>query len=466
MRSHHRFAVPVVGLAVMLVCSLAVSVPVAEAKSQVTQTGKPKPHNPPHHHAPPAPDHYLPPKGVRFNEPYNRVHPSYNIRRHILRTIDSMRPGTKIRISAWNVHSYYYTHALILAHQRGVSVRVIMDHANAFAGYPNPDVNRLQAALKVGDGKRSPGMTSWLKKCYASCRGRGGIPHSKFFLFDRVGGRGNHGAKSTGVKYVTMYGSNNATDLAANVQWNDLFTFVGHPSVYNEFIQIFHSMSQDKKVPGGAFREFEHNGFNLYFYPYTGAEADQLGDPDLRFLNNVRCTGATGHSGNHGHTIVRMAQDAILGDRGIAIAHRIATMEKRGCDIRIVYSLLGGNVIKVLRAAHVPLMHLAYDANDDGLYDHYLHMKAMAISGVYKGDTSAHVTINGSANWSPVALASDEIVGELFRPKVTSQYISWINWLFTHRPSWWLPDQANVTARRVGPDGHLVDPYKLIREDP
>lgn len=463
MRSLHRYALPVVGLAVTLIASMVGAAPIARATAPVAQTAKPHHHQP---STPPAPDHYLPHAGPLFNEPYNRVYPTYRIRRHILRTIDSMHKDTKIRISAWNVHSFLYTHALIAAHQRGVSVRVIMDHSNAFAGAPNPDVNRLQAALKVANKKRPHDMRSWLRKCYASCRGSRGIPHSKFFLFDRVGGRGQGGPKTKGVRYVSMYGSNNATDLAADVQWNDLFTFVGHPTVYKQFLGIFNEMAKDKKVAGGAYREYEHKGFNLYFYPYTGPEADKLGDPDLRFLGRIRCRGATGHTGNNGRTVVRLAQDAILGARGIAIAHRLATMHKRGCDIRLAYALLGGDVVKVLRAAHVPMTHLAYDANGDLLYDHYLHMKVMAVSGVYGGDTSARVTINGSANWSPVALASDEIVGEIFRPDVTRKYISWINWIFTHRPPWWTADGSTLLARGVTRDGQRIDPYKLIREDP
>lgn len=468
MRFVRRWAAPAVGVALVLGGAAVAPLPASQADtgaSAVSHEGKK------HHHQVKVLDHFIPHGGVRFNEPYNRVYKSYHIRREIIRTIDSMRPGTRIRISAWNVHSYIYTHALILAHQRGVSVRVLMDHANAFPGYPNPDVNRLQAALKKGNQGRPADMTSWLRKCYRSCRGTRGIPHSKFFLFNSVGrpSKNKPGKKRKGVKWVSMYGSNNATDLAANVQWNDLYTFVDHQEVYNEFHTIFRQMSRDKKVKGGAFREYPHHNFTLYFYPYTGPEAEKQGDPDLRILNKIRCTGATGGAGDHGHTVVRLAQDAILGERGIAIAHRLVTMARRGCEIGIAYSLLGGNVKQVLRTGPIRLTHLAYDANEDLLYDHYLHMKTMAVSGVYAGKTNAWLTLNGSANWSPVALASDEVVGVFLRKKLTQKYLRWINWLLTHRPPWWRPDGMNIAPRTmVTTDGRTVkiDPYQLIRQDP
>ena len=69
----------------------------------------------------------------------------------------------------------------------------------------------------------------------------------------------------------------------------------------------------------------------------------------LSVLNQVRCTGATRGTGISGHTKIRIAQTATYGERGLAIAQRLAVMKQRGCNIRIVYAMFGQQALKVLR---------------------------------------------------------------------------------------------------------------------
>ena len=405
-----------------------------------------------------SPDHYNVRGGVKFNEPYGRHGHSWRaIRRHIVRTINTMKKGDHIKIASWNVRGRPYTDSLIKAHKRGVSVQVIMDRGNAGPGHPNPEVARMVKAFK-GDGKRKAADQSWVKKCVSSCRGSRGIPHTKFFLFDHVGSK----------SWVTMYGSNNATDVAAKQQWNDLMTFVGKKAIYSKFLTIFNQMRRDKNLGQKAFVPWKANKkITFNFYPYVGPKA--TGDPDLKRLKQVRCKGAV-NAGWKGHTKVRIAQDALLSDRGQAIAHRLVHMKRHGCDIRLVYSLLGGKVRKILKNGHVPMLQYSYDSNRDGMYDIYLHMKAMAISGVFRGNRSAHVVFNGTANWTPVALASDEVVTKIQSGPVMRKYVNWIDFLFNNRPRRWGPDNlGRVTTTTSIVNGRKVvtkvDPYALMKRE-
>ncbi|HJQ06858.1 MAG TPA: phospholipase D-like domain-containing protein [Nocardioides sp.] len=411
--------------------------------------------------APPTPpDHYVVRNGVRFNDPYGRDgHGMSMIRRHIIRTINSTTLGDHIFISSWNIRGKGYADALIAAHHRGVGVRIVMDHGNANQLAPNPDVSRIMRAFK-GDAKRYPPNQSALVRCNGSCRGAHGIAHSKFFLFDHVGDR----------SWITMYGSNNATDVAANSQWNDMFTIANNKTVFDDFLSIFRQMVPDKNMGSKAYVHFAVDPTRAFnFYPNVGATA--VADPDLQRLRQITCTGATGGTGVNGHTKVRIAQDALLGQRGINIAKRLVQMRNQGCDIRLIYSLLGGNARKVLVAGKVPMLQYSYDRNRDGMYDIYLHMKDMAISGVFRGKTDDRVVFNGSANWSPVALVSDEIVGEIHDARTTANYIDWIDYLWHHRPSSWGPvNLAPVSSSTSGGIdrpivGRTVDPYALMRKE-
>jgi phosphatidylserine/phosphatidylglycerophosphate/cardiolipin synthase-like enzyme len=429
---------------------------------------------------PKAPDHFTPRTGVRFNEPYNRDgHRQGQIRSQILRSINSTVHGDTIRASTWNFRGWPYVDALSNAAKRGVVVRVLIAQGNSPAEVKNPMARSLKARLHTTSQRLKPrGVpASWLRWCDGSCRGFGGILHTKMVLFDHIGDRTNN---------VVMYGSNNLTSTAVSNQWNDWFTLARNADSFDFFAKVFKQMTRDHHVAGGAYLERKiGNGpaslplYDMSVYPYTGKKAN--GDPILRVLNKVRCTGATNVPG--GHTQLRIGQDALAGQRGMNIGSKLATMERRGCNIKLVYTLLGGNVQKTLTGAGVKLTHMAYDANRDGAYDHYLHMKVMAIKGVFGNDKSALVATNGTANWTALPLHSDEIASVISARPIVRSYFGWLDWLAGHRPAGWVPpDLAPTTTTGVttdggdtntdgGLDGRKIvpfspsDPYRLIRAD-
>jgi hypothetical protein len=413
---------------------------------------------------------YNPPSGVLFNDPYGGDEARYRIWRHIVRSINAVPRGEQIRAAAWNLRSPRIADALINAHRRGVSVRVVMDRVNAMAGKPNRDADRVQRALRQGNPKRRPAMRSWLRKCAGSCRSPRGIPHTKFYAFSKVGKKSRD---------VVIYGSANATDLAATIQWNDVFTIKGRSRVYADWVRVFDEMGRDTWVRPPLRHHRYDRHLALTYYAYAARAARAKGDPTMKILNGIRCQGAGSGTGTNGRTKIRIAQTAMHGPRGKALARRLAQMKRRGCDIKIAYAMFGGEVVKILRGSGIRMTHLAHDSNDDGVYDRYVHMKAMAVSGVYRGDNRARVVWNGSANWTGVALESDEVVGEIRRPWVTRQYMRWIDRLTRSRPPSW----NNRSARSPEPlsaeelaEAHEqrtlaiaaergVDPYALIKSE-
>ncbi|WP_101525029.1 phospholipase D-like domain-containing protein [Nocardioides houyundeii] len=408
--------------------------------------------------AKPAPDNFVPKSGPAFNDPYGKPQEVRRLIRQVNRTIDSVPKKQKIRIASWNVRSSSIVTSLIRAHQeRKISVQVVMDRHNYNPNNPNADARRLIEGLKKGNKQRPKEMRSWVRKCISACRGKSGIAHTKFFLFSKV----------VKVPDVIMYGSYNATELGATIQWNDLYTIKRDTARYATFEKVFKQMARQKTVKQGLVGYTDGviaNGF----YPFRGEGA--VGDPVIDILKQVSCTGA---ATKNGRTRIRIAQTAMYGDRGIKIAKKLASLRKQGCNIRIVYAMFGNNVLKILRQAGVPLTHLAYDSNKDGVYDRYVHMKAMAISGNYGGNPAAKFTLNGSANWTPVALASDEVLGQVYKGGVTTKYMKWIDYMFTHRPKAWGADPntpGKAAGRRALPGNDTtliegVDPYALIKEE-
>jgi phosphatidylserine/phosphatidylglycerophosphate/cardiolipin synthase-like enzyme len=403
----------------------------------------------------PAPQHYTPKGGVLVNNPLGDRESRRRIINHLVRATNSVPGKQKIRIATWNFRSEELANALIAAHRRGVSVRVVIDRLNANPDNPNDTFTRLTQGLKH-DSKRPADMRSFTRRCVSSCRSAGGIAHTKFYLFTKAGK----------AKDVAMYGSFNGTDLASYNQWNDLFTIRDHPRIYGHFNKVFGQMIRDKKV-AQPYLHYQDGRYTSYFYPYRGAGTEN--DPLLQELSQIVCAGATDGTGTNGHTKIRIAQTSMHGDRGKAIAGRLRQMWQRGCDIKIVYAVFGNEVLSILRHTNrgpVPIQQIAQDFNLDGVYDRYLHMKTMAVSGVYRGDTSSNVTWNGSANWTSVALASDEVVMRIFDTKVRQTYSQWFDYLYANPPRYSNTKQASMARLAMkSAVARGVDPYSQMELD-
>lgn len=393
---------------------------------------------------------WKPRAGVLFNDPLGNREQRRRIVRHLIQAIDHTPSRGKIRIASWNVRNAGLTRALVAAHRRGVSVRLIMWRGNLGTEEdPNPSVRRLVQELSANGNKaRRPVRRSHVKSCVSSCRGTTGLPHSKFYLFSRTGG----------ARWVVMNGSFNATDLASSNQWNDMYVVRGKRRVHDAFRSVFAEMWRDKPVRK-AYTSTRIGPVTAFFYPYAGPRANRP-DPALSELKAVRCRGARNTA--DGRTRVRIAMTSWFGERGIRLAWRVRRMQNTGCDVKIVYAVMGNEVLRILRREGrrpVRLQQVVQDFDDDGVYDRYLHMKVLTIKGHYRGSRRATVVVNGSANWSPAVLNSDEAVLRIRRAPVLRDYNRWIERLYRNPPDPGL--LAPVLGRRLG----MIDPYAELEAD-
>ncbi|MDN4172738.1 phospholipase D-like domain-containing protein [Nocardioides sp. SOB77] len=408
---------------------------------------------------------YTPAAGVRTNDPLGDRAARRAVIGHVIKSIDAVPRKGQIRIASWNVRSDDVVDALIRAHaKRKVGVKVVMDRLNANPENPNRGVNRLQRALEKGNASRKPYLRSGLRKCVSACRGRGGIAHSKFFLFSQAGK----------ARWVVMNGSFNATDLAAYGQWNDMYTVVGRKPVYQELRTVFAQMWQDDNVKQGYRQRSFGRGLTTMVYPWRGRGTK--GDPVLREMSRISCTGARNTAS--GRTKVRISMTSWHGERGKKIAWAVRRKQNAGCNVKIVYAVAGNEVLRILRREGprpVPLRQITQDFNGDGVYDRYLHTKVLTVRGRYGADRRATMTLNGSANWSPAALPSDEVLIRLQGKGPLQRYNRFVERLFDNPPPRGRAAARGTSARSgaapvVLPE-HLplgtrvdgVDPYALLQ---
>lgn len=363
--------------------------------------------------------------GITFNSPLGSRATKRNILNKQLAAINHARPGSTIKIMTWNFMSEEGRLALMRAQRRGVVVRLLMDASNVDADTPNPAFRKLKRGLAAGNANRRAVRRSYAKTCKASCRGRYGAAHAKFFLFSKTGAS----------RHVFMHGSANLTTAAAINQWNEVYTFVDAPGMYGFAERVFDEMWRDKPAKH-PYESFGRGRFKMMFSPYAGPNFSS--DPVQDALDRVRCRGAVRAGNSRGRTIVRSAPDVIRGKRGMTAARQLKALWDRGCDVRVVYTVMGVDVRRVLKSGSgrgpVPMRHLVQDFDGDGDFDNYFHIKVLTINGVLGNDRTTHLSFNGSSNTSDLATRSDENIGTIVGRGPTLRYQKHIDYWFENPP--------------------------------
>jgi phosphatidylserine/phosphatidylglycerophosphate/cardiolipin synthase-like enzyme len=409
------------------------------------------------------PRNYVMPATSFFSFPNRTRTERKAIRDRVLYTIQSVWGGSRnslgtplpangtIRIATWSFDDWGVARALVAARNRGVSVQVVAAKA------ANTDHQswewlrkRLRSRLfRPGHPVTGP-MYSFARECRGACRGPGGTPHSKYFLFDNVGA--GH------LRHVTVQTSMNLTRMAYRGQWNQ--AQVMHSArVYNDFAAIFRQSRLARPLPQ-PYHVASLGPVVNYFFPRPQAKAAQ--DPVMQTLRAVSCRGATAGSGS-GRSSIRIIQYAIYGDRGVWIAKKLRQLWNSGCDVAIIYAVSSRPVLGILRnrsgRGAVP-MRQSVVTDPWGNIVKYNHSKWMTITGHWGSNTAAYVTFSGSANWANLAFGDDEQMQRIqSRPEVLRHLATFAKtWRQTTSNA---PAAARVTtfARTIGavtqesPDG-------------
>jgi phosphatidylserine/phosphatidylglycerophosphate/cardiolipin synthase-like enzyme len=358
---------------------------------------------------------YTPEPGPLFNNPRGNLEAKNRLLTKIVKTINSTPPHSTIRIAAYSNDRRDVVDALIAAHKRGVDVQMVLND-----NWTSGQTNRLARVIGRDTNRRS-----FLAICAGSCRGGYGNQHMKFYLFSKAGS----------AKNVVMQGSVNTTGYGARTQWNDLFTTTGKKKLLDLYTKIFEQLVRDRRVS----TPFVHKTVGRYeveFNPHPNTTPET--DPVMRRLNGIRCT-ATNGTGRNGHTVIRIAMYGWRAERGLYLADKVASLDKKGCDVRVIASAPGHQVVGRLKRGGVLIKSadLDLDNNDstgfgDTSYEVFTHQKYMAVSGSYRG-TMGYNVWDGSENWSGMGLINDEVTLRIPNRGAYNGFLAnfdyvWANW--------------------------------------
>ncbi|MBM0125987.1 phospholipase D-like domain-containing protein [Pimelobacter simplex] len=359
---------------------------------------------------------YVVQPGITFNHPF-RDGQRGKIHRKIAKTLKNAPAGSQVRVITWNFDSPYLAHRFIAAHERGVSVQIIMSRGlarsqgnNLARSYP-----MVRRAFERGNKNRPEGMESWIRTCKQTCRGKKGSMHSKLMLVSRSGA----------TNWIVMQGSGNLTGAAAVQQFNDWTTVTENQALYDGWMQMWNQAVQDKNFPP---MRFTTGNITTMFAPHRG-----LVDPAMSVLNKVQCTGATNTAS--GRTKVRIA-NAVWGEaRGARIARKARELDRAGCDVEIVFMMMQRRIRGILKGMRAKQMVYIYGEEADKFKDRYVHLKGLAVQGHFDGRADGNVVLSSSENWTQLGWHSDEeniIIRD--DPAMTQKYVAQVDLIYREAP--------------------------------
>ncbi|GIL28108.1 phospholipase D-like domain-containing protein [Actinocatenispora comari] len=306
---------------------------------------------------------------------------------------------------------------LIAAYQRGVHVRVIVDHASA----ANAPVDTLRSALGSDDT-----ASSYVVDCkdqFPDGPDRGCIGtrqylwpgtstptnaynHNKFALFSQV-------ALASGtVSDVVYQASANIGSWDSQNAYNNAFTYTD-PRTYGYYAQYFDDLRDYRHSSTGDNDYYRDSGtgtrYRVFFFPRhepAGASfTDSSSDTVYNILRSVACT-HTNPDGSTHQTLIRVANWAL--DR-TDVAQQLDTLAQDGCWVDVVYSNVSTGADAALSSTR-NLQVTKCDYSTDGRRIR-LHSKYLLINGGITGDPGAHLW-TGSPNlaWGELRQADEAML--------------------------------------------------------
>ena len=179
-----------------------------------------------------------------------------------------------IRIATWSFKDWDIAKALVAARDRGVSVQVVAARSRQQGQRGRGGTSQARSARKPLPARATRARSRWSASpasAAARAADRGGTPHAKYFLFDKVG-RGRQ-------RYVIFQTSMNLTRFAYTGQWNQA-QVMKSAAVYNDFLTVFRQARSAGRSRNPTTRQRASATVVDYFFPDPGAGRPGPGDAE------------------------------------------------------------------------------------------------------------------------------------------------------------------------------------------
>ena len=412
------------------------------------------------------------PRGPFFNDPHREAG-HFRIERQVVDTIKHTPRGSYIRIAVYSFDRRNVASALIAAYRRGVKVQMLLnDHQDTAA------MKMIRSVIGTDRTAKS-----FIYKCKASCRGAANSynnMHTKLYLFSEAG-------KSEDVIAV---GSANMMLNADIHQWNDLYFMSGDHEIFRQFVGVFNDMKNDYDtrqepfffcgVPTGAVCDDSVDKHTVWAFPRVSGPKNDL---VIDLLDKVQCL-TPDSAGGVVRTRLDLSMHTMRGNRGNYLAEAIRKKYAQGCDVRVLFGLIGYHTKGIIAAptarGRIPMRSTGmdyhtddnYDLNKDGqddlILDYYSHQKYLVIQGTYNGVPDTQMVLTGSTNWASLSTANDEIWFTVQGARVAKKYLANYDYQWNHKRNSrdaYTTTYANFRVKRMvrGADGEMHERWVTER---
>ncbi|WP_254705493.1 phospholipase D-like domain-containing protein [Streptomyces vilmorinianum] len=347
--------------------------------------------------------------GPVFNDPSGDTAAEGRILGHLGRLVNGAEPGSSIRISLYLYGSEWLTDQLLAAHQRGVTVQMVLDHDSTGWGAGK----RLQAGL-TGE--------SWVRFCkeQEACLAKDpgttaadpngwydNVNHNKTFLFSRTKGNG-----VVPVDNVVVQSSGNLVEWDRVSGWNDAMTVAGNKELFDAYTGYFNDQAAAAAGQTPQVADYAHDTqagpAKVYFFPRstTDVVVNVLRTVAQPVGTAAPCHGNdAGFGTSDGRTKIRIAQGHITRPE---VAEELWKLADAGCHVDIVYRKLdnppntavAGWLTKPTAKGRIALRQL-YNDERGGTGT---HTKYLLIEGTYLGGKNKKIVFTGSHTYTVTAL--------------------------------------------------------------
>ncbi|MEU8761950.1 phospholipase D-like domain-containing protein [Streptomyces sp. NPDC048659] len=359
-----------------------------------------------------------------FNDPSGDTAAQDRVRDHIVGLIGRTPAGATITAGLYTFTDDTVTDALGAAKDRGVNVKVVVDHTSVtMTGGEYP---RLAARLGTD---RAQG--SWVFACPAGrgCIGSrqlsgdpdGAINHNKFWLFSNTGGAND----------VVVQSSANMTGVQRTDLFNNAVTIVdsGLYGVYQDYFADLLSYGSSTGGLAHYYKTPASGPYKAYFFPRKEAagttyDDDASTDTVKLILDNVSCAGGTQ---------IRMAANLFTRKE---VATKLVALKNAGCSVILAHDgaagSMGATVESIVSGKLTQRVECA-ENRGAGVAKAGLHSKYLLIEGTYDGTAGRKLVWTGSHNYTyPALRANDETLLKIDDPALYAQFKANHQYLMTY----------------------------------
>lgn len=351
-----------------------------------------------------------------FNDPAGVAADQNRIRDHIVDLINLTQAGAQITVSMYTFTDDVVADALVAAKERGVSVRVIVDHTTV-------TVTGGEYTTLVNGLGTDRGRPSWVLACPAGrgCIGTrvlasdpdGPINHNKFFTLSQV----------AGVNKVVVQTSANMTGTQRTDLFNNAVTIVDS-GLYDIYQSYFADQLSNGASGSGLSTYYKTptsgtGPYKAYFFPRREAMGttynnDASTDTVKLVLDNVSCSGGTQ---------IRMAANLFTRDE---VAKKLVSLVSAGCSVYLAADGAPGSssaTVGDVLSGKLTQRVACFETRAGNSVNVGLHSKYLLINGTYDGAANRKLVWTGSHNFTyPSLRANDETLLKISDPAVYDQF--------------------------------------------